>query len=83
MRVFFKLAFVSPREGNEAVLLHWLKPELGFVRAGEEVVECIDPDGLFLLRSPATGILAEVFVAEGMRVGEGDILAAIDEGSRM
>src|SRR5437879_5806964 len=61
----------------EGTVARWLKPPGEAVRRGEPLVEIETDKVTSELEAPADGVLAEVLVAEGETVPDGEVLARI------
>jgi pyruvate/2-oxoglutarate dehydrogenase complex dihydrolipoamide acyltransferase (E2) component len=65
---------------DEAVVDRWLKAVGDRVEAGESLADLETDKVTADLESPASGVLAEILVAEGETVTQGQVIARIDEG---
>ena len=75
-----KLAVRLPDLGDieSAVVVEWLCAAGATLREGDDLVEVETEKTTFVVPSPAAGVLAEILVHVGDRVGVGDVLGSLD-----
>lgn len=78
----FKFTLPDPGEGLvEAEIVRWLVHAGDEVKVNDVLVEIETAKSLVELPSPVSGVVSEVFVAEGAQVNVGEPIIAIDDGS--
>ncbi len=64
---------------EEGTIQTWFFEEGDMVKEGDDLVEISTGEGILMIQSPTSGILAEVYFDEGEAVAKGEALCTIDD----
>jgi len=64
---------------QEAAISVWYYEEGDQVEEGSDLLEVISEEGAFKIHAPCSGILGEVYFAEGENVSVGEVICEIEE----